>query len=302
MSRGSQPWRRPLSKGDALLLATTLVWGMSFPFGKIVLAVVPPLGYASSRFLLAGFVLFTVLRVRRVPLAIARRDVARLLLTALVGYTAFQGVWSVGLSHTTAAKGAILISTSPIFAALIATALGHRPRALAWLGIALSFAGVFLLMNNSLDRLTLAGGTWIGDAMFLGAAVLWACYTFLAPPLLAEYGALKTTAYAMCIGAGLLFLGGGPALVTDLDWSAVGPSIIGAYAFTALIGGALGFLWWFDGLDRLGVARSIPYMYLVPLFGVIGATLLLGERLSPLQIAAGGIILFGIALTRRGTA
>lgn len=286
-----------LSTGDAFLLGTAMVWGAAFPAGKVVLAVMPPLSFASLRFLLASLVLFAILVARGESLAVGRRDLLRFAVVGMIGYTLFQGIWAVGLHLTTASKASILISTSPAFLALISVLRGERPSLRNWIGIVTAFVGVYLIVNNGLARFRLDAETWQGDALFVCAAVLWAVYTTLAPPVLQRHGALKATAYCMAIGATVL-LPAGLWQLTAMDWSRVTGSVGANFAFIVVFSAALGFLWWFAGIGRLGVSRAMPYMYLVPMFGVTLAVLFLGETLSSVQVIGGLLVLAGVSLAR----
>ena len=286
-----------LSTGDAYLLATAVVWGASFPTGKVVLDVMPPLSFASIRFILASLVLFAILAARGESLAVRWRDMVQLTLIGVFGYTLFQAIWALGLDLTTASKASILISTSPAFLALISVARGERPSLRNWIGIATAFAGVYLIVNNGLVRFQFDAQTWKGDALFVCAAILWAIYTGFAPPILQRHGALKATAYCMAIGA-LLLLPAGLWQLSAMDWDRVTPLVVANFAFIVVFSAALGFLWWFAGIGRLGVARAMPYMYLVPVFGVALAVLFLGETLSSVQIIGGVLVLAGVSLAR----
>ena len=109
-------------------------------------------------------------------LRITWRDALELLGLGLIGYTLFQGVWAVALSLTTPSKGVVLLATAPVFGAVLATLGGDRLSPLRWSGIALAFAGVFVLINNSVTEFTLGGGHALGDMLFVLAAFSWALF------------------------------------------------------------------------------------------------------------------------------
>jgi len=62
----------------------------------------------------------------------------------------------------------------------------------------------------------------------------------------------------------------------------------------ALLGTVVGFVWWYDGVAELGSARAAVFVYLVPLFGVLLASLVLSEPVGPAKIAVGLLIVGGV--------
>ena len=162
--------------GDGVMLVTALLLGSSYPVAKDVLAVMSPLLYSSSRYLIAGLFLLAALAVRGQPLGLPRRDWLPILLLSLLGVTLFQACWGFGIARTSPSVGSIVMTTTTIFAALFAWLQGRRLSALGWAGIAIAFAGVLLVVNNSLSRFTIAIGNLEGAAFWLVAAFCWALY------------------------------------------------------------------------------------------------------------------------------
>ncbi|WP_341703549.1 DMT family transporter [Ferrovibrio sp.] len=284
-------------RGDLFMLMAVIVWGNTFPTAKYVLTVLPPPVYAASRYLLAAATLMIVLALRGGLQPPRRQDLPGLIGLGLVGITLMQLLWTNALDLTTASKGAILVSVSPVFALLISAFRGQRPALLAWLGVLLSFGGVFLVINNSLTEITVGGGSLAGDLLFLLVAFCWANYSVFSTPYLATLGALRTTAWSMLFGALLL----SPALffgIGDIRWEAVTPAIVACYAFTAIIAGALGYLFWYAGIARLGVSRAVIYSYLIPVFALLSAVSFLGEHVSPVQFGGAIVVIAGLVLTR----
>lgn len=284
-------------RGDLAMLTSVFIWGNTFPTAKYVLTVLPPPVYAASRYLLAALTLMLVLALRGGLQPPRRQDLPGLAALGFVGITLMQLLWTNALDLTTASKGAILVSVAPIFALLISSFRGQRLTVLAWSGVALSFAGVFLVINNSVSRITLGGGTLTGDLLFLAVAFCWANYSVFATPYLARLGALRTTAWSMLFGALML----SPALgfgIGDIAWDAVTPGIVACYLFTAFVAGALGYLFWYSGIARLGIARSVIYSYLIPVFALLSAVAFLGEHVSPVQFAGAAVVITGLVLTR----
>lgn len=290
-----------VDRGDALLLLTVIIWGNTFPTAKYVLGVMPPGVYASTRYLLAAVTLMAVLAWRQGLKPPRRQDLLPLIGFGLLGVTMMQLLWTNALSLTAASKGAILVAVSPIWAMLITSLRGQRPSLQAWIGVVLSFSGVFLVINNSITAITVGGGSLIGDLLFLTVAFCWACYSVFAPPYLARLGALYVSAWSMLFGAIAL----APAMLlgwSEVDWPSIGVGHWSAFLYTAILAGALGYLFWYEGIARLGVARSVIYSYLIPVFALLSAVTFLGEHVSMIQLIGAAVVIGGLILTRTGTA
>lgn len=286
--------------GDLLLLATVVIWGNTFPLAKYLLTMVPPMAFAAIRYMLAACCVMLILHLRegiRIPV---RRDLPILMLLGFLGITVMQAFWTNALTLTSASKGAILVATSPIFANLIAMVRGQRLGSKAWAGILLSFAGVFLVINNSLTSFNIGSGRIAGDLMFLVCAFSWAFYSVLAPPHLARLGTLQVSAWSMAFGALML----APIMLFDiqkLDPAAITLPVVAGFLYAAVLAGALGYIWWYEGVARLGIARSVIYSYLIPVFATLSAALTLGETISLAQGIGAAIVLTGLAITRHFT-
>lgn len=295
----ASPGPASFGRADLCVLFTAFVWGATYPVAKPLVAATDPLLFSSLRYLAAGAILFAAMAAARQRCGIERRDWAGLLWLGVLGYAAFQGLWGVALQLTTSAKGAILIATAPIFGALFARLRGERMGAAGWGGVLLAFAGVLVVVGDGADEAALAGGSLLGDALFLLDAAIWALFTTASVPVVARLGPLRTMAWSAVLGSLLLLPMGLPGALA-IDWSAVPPALGWNFAFVAVVSGAGGLLAYFAGLRRLGVSRTMIYLYLIPVFAAATAIVLLSERLTVAQAAGGLAVLAGVALARRG--
>jgi drug/metabolite transporter (DMT)-like permease len=280
-------------------LFTALSFGSAYPFGKEIVAVVDPYVFSSARYLVAGAVLLIGLSLfTRRGAAVPWRDVPKLAFTGFLGFTVFQGLWGVALDLTTASKAAVLVSSTPIFGALIFAFQGHRLPVRAWIGVVVAFLGVFCVINNSFEGITLSGGSLFGDTMFVAIAAVWALYGALSHPLIARLGAARSAAWAAFLGAAMLLPLAVPGALAQ-DWSSVRPGLAINFLHMALIIGCLGMLTWNGGLRRLGLPKMSAWLYLSPVSALVLANLMLGEWLTVPQIAGAALVLCGVALTQR---
>ena len=290
---------KPLIAGHLMGLLTAISFGSAYPVAKPIVGVVDPFVFSAARYLVAGTILMLGVAIfaggKFLP---PRRDLVRLTIAGFLGFAVFQGLWGVALDLTTASKAAVLVSTTPIFGALIQAAEGQRLPAPAWAGIAVAFAGVFCVINNSFTTLNVAGGSLLGDAMFVGIAGVWALYGALSRPVIARIGAVRTAAWSALLGSLFLLPLAVPGLVRQ-EWGNVDPSLAVNFAHVALIIGCLGMLTWNGGLKHLGLARMTVWLYLTPVSAMLLANILLGEFPTTPQIAGALLVVLGVFLTQR---
>lgn len=283
--------------GDLMTLGAVLLMGSSYPFAKDVLAVMSPLLYSASRYLVAGLFLLAALVLMRRPVGLPRRDWLPMLLLSLVGVALFQACWGLAMARSAPSVGSIVMTTTTAFSAILAWFGGRRLPALGWAGIVLAFAGVVLVVNNSLGAITLSWGSLDGTLLWLLAAFAWALYVERCAPYNRRLGALRVMAWTTLLGAlallpvSLLF--DSPGEFAQLDGR-----LLGFWLYTAIFPVGVAFLGLTGGLDRLGVSRVMVYMYLIPVAGVGLSAAFFGDPLTAARVLGGLVVLLGVILTR----
>lgn len=190
--------------GDVLMLVTALLMGSSYPFAKDVLGVMSPLLYSASRYLVAALFLFAMMVVMRRPMALPRRDWIPMMVLAVVGVAIFQACWGLAMARSAPGLGSIVMTTTTAFSAILAWIGGRRLPGLGWAGIAIAFAGVVLVVNNSLTRFTLDMGSLDGTMLWMVSAFAWALYVDRGASYNLRLGALRVMAWTTLIGSLLL--------------------------------------------------------------------------------------------------
>ena len=292
--------RRGSAFVEVSLLLTVFFFGTNFTAVKYVVESVPPILFAAARFTLAGLLLLPVALLSGPDGRLARRDLLPMLGLGLVGVTATQSVFTVGVSLTTAANTALVYSTAPVWGMLLGFALGwERPRAAGVLGVCLCLIGVGAIVYGSLE---FAGTSLVGDALILGAAVCWGSYTVLTLSFLGRYSALAVAAYAMTFGGLAAFpLAALPLAAlnsSSLDLFAIDGLTWAVATYSVLCSSAFGFVAWGWGVSHVGANRVLVYQYLVTLTGVSTGILLLGEDVGAGQLVGAVIVLLGVYLAR----
>jgi drug/metabolite transporter (DMT)-like permease len=283
---------------DPRLILVSLIWGVNFSLVKYALNDFYPLSFTIVRFSLAALFLACVMILTGESLRIERKDIIPLIKLGLIGITLYNILFMYGLKHTSATNSALLISLSPLFAAMI-QGISKKERIIfrSGLGILISTVGVFLIIQGKPGGISFSRHDLAGDLLTICASVFWALYTIKSKPLLQEYSAVKVTAYSMATGSLLLL----PVSLRELvrqSWSGVSVQAWAAFGFSTFVSGGIAFSLWYQGVQRLGVTRTVVYHYFVPFIAVIFASLFLGELISIVQIVGGTAVLAGIALVQ----
>ena len=283
--------------GDLMMIGTTMLMGSSYPFAKDVLQVMSPLLYSASRYLVAGAFLFAVLALMRKPVALPRRDWLPMLLLSLVGVTLFQACWGLAMARSAPSVGSIVMTTTTAFAAILAWFGGRRLPGMGWAGIVLAFAGVVLVVKNSLQAFTLSFGSLDGTLLWMLAAFAWALYVERCAPYNLRLGALRVMAWTTLLGS-LVLLPISLAFDSLGEFGRLDDRLLGFWIYTAIFPVGVAFLGLTAGLERLGVSRVMVYMYLIPVAGVGLSAAFFGDPLTTARVLGGLIVLAGVILTR----
>jgi drug/metabolite transporter (DMT)-like permease len=221
------------------------------------------------------------------------RDLPALAACGATGMTAYQLLLNGGERSVTAGTASLLISTAPLFVAVLASATLHEtlePR--TKLGLAVAFAGAVVIATGQGVALS------TGAIVVLAAAVCQASYFVIQKPLLGRYRPFEATAYAMWLGT-LLILPFGAGVPGALAHAGPGPLL--AVALLGLGASAIGFFSWAYANAQLPVARVSAALYGVPVVAIAVAYVWLGELPSAASLAGGALALAGVALASATT-
>jgi len=161
-----------------VLIATLLLWSGNWIVARAVRDDISP-GLATAGRLVIVLVVLSPFAWRELAAKLPqlnRRDWLIVAGLGLAGGGPHLALQWLGLHYTTAASGILYLSTTPIFILLLTTALGERIRARQWTGVAISFAGVFLIATHGAP---LSFSFNAGDLLALLSMMMWASYTVL---------------------------------------------------------------------------------------------------------------------------
>lgn len=287
----------------ASLLLTALLWGGNFAAIKILLRDLEPLDAVFVRGAGAAFFFFLALLATGHPrLRMSRGDWGRLVMIGVTGVTIVNMAVVFGQSMLPASLASLIVTSNPVFTAIISRiALGEPLTSRKVAGIGLAFIGLVIVLvwggvgseGFGVDRLQ-------GVFILLIAPFSWAIYTVLSKPLLVRHSSVHIAAYSTIIGAlGFLPipLGQAGTLGRVREMSSTGWQ---ATLYLTLISFVFAYILWYRGLQMLTASQAAVYIYLVPVFGLLAAWLVLGEQPTIFLLLGGAVILAGVVLTNSG--
>ena len=276
--------------------ATVLIWSANFVVVKAAVEALGPLAFTAMRFAVATIVLFVLVRLRgaeRPPWRVALVLVG----LGMLGFGAYQVVWSIGLTMITAGDSALLIAASPVLVVLLAGFVGLdrlTPPKVA--GALVAFGGVAVVVGAG-QGLSL-GTSLVGDLLTLGAAVCWAVYTVAGTGMLRRVDPLQATAWAV-LGGTLVLVPLGAWEVATAGLPSITPAAVVGILYSGSLAAGIANVFVFNAIRYVGPSRVTVTQFLVPAGAVLLGAVFLAEPVGPAQVVGGAVIVLGVWLTRR---
>ncbi len=280
------------------LLLTALFWGGTFIAGRVVSQHIPPFSAAFLRFAIASIILLMVLRQLdgRLP-PVKRNQILPLLLLGLTGIFTYNFFFFKGLQFIAAGRAALIVANNPIFVTLLSTVF-FRER-LNWLkagGILLSVVGAgVVITRGNIAELTNGSVGW-GELYIFGCVLSWVTYTLIGKVVMKDLSPLTSVTYSATLGTFALLI---PAYFegvfqnlssySKLEWLSL--------FYLGFFGVVLGFLWYYEGIKKIGAAKASQFINFVPISAIMLGFFLLGEPITMSLIAGAALVITGVYLT-----
>jgi drug/metabolite transporter (DMT)-like permease len=272
---------------DLSLIVLTLLWGTTFVFVKGALVYATPGAFLVARLAVATAVLAVCWRVSRphVDGALVRR-------ASSMGLAMFAGyaLQTAGLLYTTPARSAFLTGLAVLIVPFVARFLYRRPvGGSVWLGVLLAVVGLYLLTRPFADGIT--ADIRLGDALTAGCAVAFAFLIVWT----GEWAPLHPLVPLTAIQVGVTFLGTIAYLVLEpaprFEPTA---SLLATVAYCGAVMTAAAFFVQNWGQRKVTAVRAALIYALEPPAAAAFAHFYTGERLTPADLAGGGLIVAGV--------
>jgi drug/metabolite transporter (DMT)-like permease len=283
-------------------VGTMLAWGMNFAFVKYLLEQIGVGAFMFLRFLvlpLLGLALLVVIFRSRIAHTWPRRaDMPRFILCALVGHVIHISAVMYGMNLSTAFSSSLVLTCQPLFTlAILASLSAERLRKQQIGGTLIAFAGIVLFLADKFATGFSRAG--LGDLTLLVAGAAFSAYTVLSRPLADRYGPLIVLSYTLLFSMPIMVAFTYP-FFRGLELARLGPTVWAALFWALVVCSFCGWLLWTWVNSVRGVARSAPFMYLMPPVAGVMAWLTLGETFTWLKIGGAVITMAGVAWAQFG--
>ena len=278
-----------------------LIWGSTYFAIAYVIESMPPLLAMGIRFLIAGLLLALIISFRQGvgELKIPRAEMRSSLLMGflLLGF----GIGTVSIAQAYVPSGivALIIAALPLWIAIFRTISGERLAKTSWLGLAIGFAGVALLLKpGSISPVSEIENSklFLFMLLVLLGNIGWALGTFLAPRFPLPKNTLVFTAYEMLAGGISLTLAGfvkGESISDFLDattWSWLW------FIYLIIFGSIAAYTAYLWLVANAPVSLTATYAYVNPIIAVALGAIFLDELITSAYAIGGLIILVGVIL------
>ena len=297
-------------KTHLLMLLVAIIWGLSWAIGRMLTLELPPMTGAWLRYILTMIIFylwFVIMaingeKVRWFPNN--KKTMKSLILIGFTGVLCYQFFFMHGMFYTAAGDASLIITFNPIFTVILAAPLLGQPISKKmFLGLFCGVLGVGIVTGWSPNTQIRFEDRIFGDLLILFASLSWATTTNMTKRLMEgkdgenNYSSLEIVVWYSLIGTIMIT----PFMIYDTwNYGIPKPSEEGWIAILYLGGlsTVIAYYWFTIGIEKLGATAASSYIFLVPVFGILGGWWLLDEQLGYTMIIGFLMILIGVKIVQ----
>lgn len=266
--------------------------------GRYLAGFYHPFTIAFYRFLSASVVLIiaTVIIKGKLP-RLDRWQILKVFFLGTTGIFSYNYFFFAGLAKIEAGRASVIIATNPTITALLAPLFLKEEFTLKKLvGALIALSGALTVITRGAPWRIFDEGMGLGELFLFGAVLSWVTYTLLGKVALKKLSPFEATTYACVVGTLLLF----PfAYQKGLSTFFFQAKVLHWFSifFLGALATAIGFIWYYRGIQHIGASRAAAFINFVPLFGLSAGAILLGERPDSSLLSGALLVICGVSLT-----
>lgn len=272
------------------LLSLYIIWGATYLGMAIAIKTMPPLLMSGARFIVAGLVLYLILRARKYERPTAKQWLGGAITGLFFVVIGNGGVTIAEDQNVTSGLAAVAVAAMPLWAALFFGFLGRWPRALEWVGLLVGFSGVILL--NLGNNLWSEG--WLGPLLLILAPMGWAFGSAISSKLTLAKGVMSSATQMLTGGVVMVLIAFAFGEYQHLQMPSLESWV--AWVFLIIFGSLIAYSSYTYLLGKVRPALATSYAYVNPAVAVALGAFYAQEPVTWLGIVAMLVILSGVGL------
>ncbi|WP_209044788.1 DMT family transporter [Acinetobacter nosocomialis] len=277
------------------VVITMLFWGSAFNAMSYIIQSMPPLSAAAERFTLASLALFIIFAAMgKLRWATFQQNLFIYLIIGIIGIAGFNIGCFYGLQTTSAVNGALIMATTPLITLMLAILLdGEKLTLPKFIGVVFGLSGVLFVISHGHISTLLHLKIAIGDFYILLGGISFCLANVLSRRYVKNATPLETTTLSMLFGALTLII---LSLIFEHPFKAIVMAPITAHlamGYVIICSTMIAYLFWFNGIQKLGAGRASIFFNFVPVFSMLVA-MLAGQTLNIWQIIGTALVMLGV--------
>lgn len=282
-----------------LVTLCVLFWSINFVIGRYIKDDITPLELSFFRWFFAFLIISPILIIRHKNILNSlKKNFIILVILSILGITTFNTLLYFGLSATTSTNALIINSTVPILVLFLSfLILKQKIHSYQTVGIILSTLGVVFLMLKADISNIFALQFNHGDILIVISSLSWALYSVLVKFRPKELNNFEFFATIVTLGLILLlpfYLFQGYSIQKELG---VVKNNYLIFLYVSVFASITSYYLWHYGIDKIGASKTAQFTHLMPIFGIVLASIFLNEKLETYHLVGAVLIASGIYLS-----
>ncbi len=296
---------------DISLLLVALIWGVNMAVMKVGITLIDLFAFNAVRLTLSAMTLGVCVLLEKRRRATepstnsnphANRSTAKkwgvVIAFGLLSGGFYQILFAIGMDRTTAGDTALIMSSIPMWTAILAFIFLREHLEKIWIGLTITFVGTLVVTLQS-GGIDFSNENLIGNSIILIAALAWSTSVIISRPLMKSISPIQLAFYATLGTLPIHYL---MAWITESEGFGHlnQPSILFCIGYSGIFSTGLAYAMWNYGVHKLGASHASVYQNLVPLVALAAAWISpLNEKITVVQIIGGFLIIFGLLVTHK---
>lgn len=273
--------------------AIYVIWGSTYLLNKIAVSELPPFMLASIRFIVAGILIFIIAKILKVDISVSKKQLKNTIFAGFLFLTFGNGVVVWALKFVDSGFTALEISAQPLVVLILMRILqGKKISAMSYIGVALGFIGIFLLVSQK--QIISKDGQILGMIMIFICMLSWAYASLFVGKADLPKNYFVNTGYQMLSGGVMLAIASvsfGETWMSPTTWST---PVLWAMLLLIVFGSIIAFTSFNFLLKEVSPEKVATSTYVNPVIALFLGWWVLDENLTTQSIIAAVVLLTGV--------